>query len=277
MKTLSELLVYVDNDRCAAARLELGLELAGQHAAHLIGAYVRRPVYAARYIGTYIPADVVQVLEHDADEQECAAKDGFARVVEGRDLSVEWRTLVGQLPETLGESARTADLLVVSCRYEDEGLHRWYRPDTVVLGSGGPVLVLPPAAAYRVPGAHALIAWNGSREAARAARDALPLLAKSATITIAAIDEDETPAASADALVESLARRGLAARVMSRAQVEAVHQGDAGKTLLSLATESGMDLVVAGAYGHSRVQEIVLGGVTRHLLAHTGVALLMSH
>jgi nucleotide-binding universal stress UspA family protein len=145
----------------------------------------------------------------------------------------------------------------------------------VLFGSGGPVLFVPytnrgPLALKRIG-----IAWDGSRLAARAVRDAMPLLMAAADITVVSINEDRasTTMASAAALVEHLARHGLSARIermdADRAEIQPI--------ILSIAADAGLDLIVMGGYGHSRLQERFLGGVTRAMLHSMTVPTLMSH
>ncbi len=148
-------------------------------------------------------------------------------------------------------------------------------PQEILFEAGGPVLFMPrtfqgPFAASRVG-----ICWDGSRRAARAVRDAMPFLAQASVTKVIALNEpDESPArASSAQLVARLASDGLSAKAISltaeRANIQAA--------ILSVAADEGLDLLVMGAYGHSRLQERVLGGVTRDMLSCMTVPVLMSH
>src|SRR5206468_1617267 len=140
-----------------------------------------------------------------------------------------------------------------------------------------PVLVLPYAGRFETVGRRVLVGWNARREAARAVHDALPLLRQAESVTVLAIDpvrgahgHGEEPAAD---LALHLARHGL--------QVTARQTDSAGldpaDVLLNTAADEGADLIVVGGYGHSRVREVVLGGVTRRLLRTATVPVLISH
>jgi nucleotide-binding universal stress UspA family protein len=145
------------------------------------------------------------------------------------------------------------------------------------LATGRPVLVVPYAFERRPAGRHVMIAWNASREAARAVNDALPLLRRASHVHVVAL----SPVRSATAHGEEpgadialyLARHGVKVTV-SRDDAPEV---DTGNLLLSRAFDLSADLIVMGAWGHSRLREFVLGGVTRTLLESMTVPVLMSH
>ena len=134
------------------------------------------------------------------------------------------------------------------------------------------------------PARNVLIAWNASKEAARAVREALPLLARAEKVTLAIVDADRHPAALGDRPGEEvlawLARHGIAAEVLlaqTSGQGLLKRPGDVGESLLMLAGEHGCDLMVLGAYGHSRFRETLLGGVTRTVLESMTLPVLMAH
>ena len=149
-------------------------------------------------------------------------------------------------------------------------------PEQTMLRSGAPVLVVPYAGDFPTLGTHALIAWKDTREAARALREALPLLRGASRVELLELDEGSRAAEAAPASLHEarawLARHGIGAE----ARLEPA-AGDAGETLLSRAADLSADLLVMGAYGHARVREWVLGGATRHLLGHMTLPTLMAH
>ena len=122
-----------------------------------------------------------------------------------------------------------------------------------------------------------MVAWNGGREATRAVADALPLLARAKEVTVLVINPEDAPDTHGDVpgadIALHLARHGVNA-VATR-----IHAGDmeAANIILSRAAETGIDLLVMGAYGHSRLRELVVGGVTRSILASMTMPVLMSH
>jgi nucleotide-binding universal stress UspA family protein len=148
-------------------------------------------------------------------------------------------------------------------------------PEELALGVGRPVLVVPRYGTFPALGDHVLVAWNGSREATRAVNDAIPILQRAQKVTVLAIDPDGDPdrrIPSADMALH-LARHGINA-VAAQTRGADITVGD---VLLSYAADLGVDLIVAGGYGHTRFREMVLGGATRHLLQHMTVPVFLSH
>ncbi|MDI1267322.1 MAG: universal stress protein [bacterium] len=173
---------------------------------------------------------------------------------------------------TVGALARLYDLSIVlqpdrsSSTYDNE------IPQELLFNSGGPLLVVPYIHKGPLVTHHIGIAWDGGRLAARAVRDALPFLTGAEKVTVIAVNE-VTGEASSDQVVGHLARRGIAARV----QHLTVDRGDVQGAILSIASESNIDLLVMGGYGHSRLHERILGGVTRGMFDTMTVPVLMSH
>ena len=145
------------------------------------------------------------------------------------------------------------------------------------MDTGRPALVIPGQGATALPPRRAIIAWNGTREAARAAHDAVPLLAGAEQVTVLVVDPQSHRSAVAEepgaALARHLARHGLRteARTVSSAQ------RSVGEAVLAEAAATGAELIVMGAYGHSRLREFVFGGVTEHLLRAMPVPVLFAH
>jgi nucleotide-binding universal stress UspA family protein len=145
----------------------------------------------------------------------------------------------------------------------------------VLFNSGGPMLMIPYIQRGKLDARHIGIAWDGGRLAARAVRDAMPFLKAAEAVTVIAVNEDRTDAgeASADQLVIHLARRGIKARIERlTADRRNVHG-----TILSIAADGNIGLLVMGGFGHSRLQERILGGVTRGMFESMTVPVLMSH
>ena len=150
--------------------------------------------------------------------------------------------------------------------------------EQVLFAAGRPVLVVPHAGSFESLGRRVLVGWNASREAARAVADALPILAAAESVTVLAVDPDASPnPQGGGARRRHRAAFGAAWRDgEGRARDRADDTPDA-EVLLNKASELAADLIVVGAYGHSRLREMVLGGVTRTLLQRMTVPVLMSH
>jgi nucleotide-binding universal stress UspA family protein len=152
-----------------------------------------------------------------------------------------------------------------------------YLPEQVILGCGRPALVIPYIGPPATLGERVVVAWDASREAARAVNDALPLLERAKTVSVVTINPRQQPFGHGE---EPGADIGLhLARHDVKIEVERVvsRDIDVANTILSQVANEGADLLVMGAYGHSRLREYVLGGVTRTILAEMTVPVLMSH
>jgi nucleotide-binding universal stress UspA family protein len=189
--------------------------------------------------------------------------------------SVEGIVVEGEAATVLGSHARLADLVVLPRPDEDDlGVLGGHRIESTLLVVGRPVLLVPLAAPAATFPVKALVAWNGSREGARALTDALPLLARAKSVTVLTCGPAGNGAAAhGAAAVAYLARHGVKAGAV-HATTDDHRVGD---VILARAKKAGADLVVMGAYGRARLAEFVLGGATRAVLAKAGMCVLMSH
>jgi nucleotide-binding universal stress UspA family protein len=271
------ILVHLDSGRRCAARLDLAIALARRFEAHLVGLHaltvVRLPGYAAVEAGPR----VAEEQRRRAAEYAAEAEAAFRRAADRGGLGkAEFRSSFDDALEAATLHARYADLAVIGQPDADDGsgvdpgfAHRF------VLAAGRPVLAVPYAGEFAGVGKRCLLAWNASREATRATTDALPFLQSASHVVVTAVKPDR--AAHGDApgadIGLYLARHGVHVEV---AAIEGTAL-DAGNALLSRAADLSIDLIVMGAYGHSRVSELVLGGVTRTMLGSMTVPVLMSH
>lgn len=174
--------------------------------------------------------------------------------------------------QTIEELSRVYDMTIV---LQPDGTRSNYDneiPQHILFNSGGPMLMVPYIHKGPLDAHHVGIAWDSSRLAARAVRDAIPFLMGANAVTIITINE-EASEASSDQLAAHLGRRGIAARV----QRLTADRGNVQGAILSIAAESNMGLLVMGGYGHSRLHERILGGVTRSMFESLTVPVLMSH
>ena len=291
--TIRDLLVHVDGAPAARARLEAALALAERfEGAHVTALYlIAEPfVRASGGAGLHVPEDLLREHLAHADAEADAALAEAREAAERRGVAFEaWREVgrLDRLPTMLAHHARHADLTVVGQPDpEAGGADDVLLAEAAFMDSGRPALLVPgavataPAAAPpRLPPRRALVAWDGSREAARAVGDALPLLrlAEEGVTVLVVNDRDlsrlqgEQPGA---ALAAHLARHAIAAVVRRVASERAAGVAD---TILAQAGEERADLLVVGGYGHSRLREMVLGGVTRHLIERATLPVLFSH
>jgi nucleotide-binding universal stress UspA family protein len=190
--------------------------------------------------------------------------------------SFESRVVVDEAVDAVVRHGRCSDLVVVGQRDRDapvEGVAFDF-PQQVLLHAGVPVLVVPHAGSGPTLGQRVVVAWKDRPEAARAVRDALPLLRTAERVVLCAVAEGSAQAPAddgADTVVPWLATHGI------RVETHLEAPGDVGDRILTRAADCNADLIVSGGYGHSRLREWVLGGATRALLEHMTVPVLFSH
>lgn len=298
------LLVFVDQTHHAAARYALTAALAQAHGAHVLGLAIaadagRQPALAPGHLGGA------------RDQPEAAAAVGalllpFDHAMAAAGVSSETRLVPGPAHTALAAAARFADLVILSQHDDAEGAGKGRRfgsaglglVEATILRASRPVLVLPRRPA-RAAGSHGdpvppyasvMLAWDGSRQAAVAMVQALPLLRAARQVIVAAFRAPQLgpvtgagavgpaaiePAGLGDEMGDLLAylqRHGVAARAEMRAEPV-----DMGYAIIDLATDLHCDLIVTGGFGHSRLREMWLGGVSRTLLSASTLPLLVGH
>jgi nucleotide-binding universal stress UspA family protein len=275
--SLKDLLVIADNDSTYAARLDIALALAAEHHAHLTGLHVMPPPLTPIYVDMPIPETVEKMQRLELEDAARRAAAVFAEHAGRTTVSTEWRVAEGDIVRVASEHARYADLTVLP-----QGMDLGFAsadltnlPEELALRVGRPVLVIPRYGSFPKVGGRVLVAWNGSREVTRAVHDALPLLRRAEQVTVLSIDPDADPERrmpGADVSLH-LTRHGVTVQAATIAGADVA----VGDLLLSYAADHEIDLIVMGAYGHTRLREVVLGGATRTLLRHMTVPVLMSH
>jgi nucleotide-binding universal stress UspA family protein len=279
--SLKDILVYADTAACAASRLDVAAGLAARYQAHLTALHVSAHMYLPGYVVAELPPSVLEMhrghLKEAAERAEKLARERAKRA----GVELEWRRVDAAAADAAARArlhAHHADLIVVSQTAEGEVGGLAGGPDLVealVLGSGRPVLAVPRYGTFATVGERVLIAWTATREAARSVNDALPLLKRAKEVTVLSVNppSGEAPRIAGADIALHLARHG----VKATAATTRAEDLDVGDALLSRAADLGTDLLVMGAYGHSRTREIVLGGATRHLLQYMTIPVLMSH
>ena len=273
-----DLLVYVDATKASEARVALAAAIAKRHAAHLTGVHATSLLDAARAAGYAAFEQAYRALEKAAEERAVAAQAMFEAALVREGIAGAWRIArVAAMQEAIVH-ARYADLAIVGqIAPDNETPGSPLSPADVLLDSGRPALVVPYVGRFADVGQRVLVAWNASREAARAVHDALPLLAGAKQVTVLAINPERGLGAHGDVpaadIALHLARHGLKAEAAHTVAKDIAE----GEALLSYAADLGADLIVAGAYGHSRAREMVFGGVTRTLIREMTAPTLLSH
>lgn len=273
------ILVHVDSSPAARTRVAAAAELATRFACTLTGAFLsssRLPKYLVGDVLTPVPQDV---LEGYARERETAveaaskaAREVFAAGIP-RGVRSHWLNIDGDSDDQLIACAKRHDLVILPPQIAPAFTDHVIPAARVGMASGGPVLVLKHGG-FPIPfGKKVLIAWNESREAVRAVRDAWPLLETASEIHFLQVG------AAATRELDALMQRQLADHGCPPAQL---HVDESGDTVVEDVIRlhvgrTGADLVVLGLYGHSRLRELVMGGVSRSLLSDPPMPLIMSH
>ena len=271
--TYKTILVHVDETPRRGERLQLASALAARFDAHLVALFAlgaaRIPSYALAEAGPLIR----DIEERRRGQAARIAEQEFRDAERRGGGKSEWRISTQDAAAAVRLSARYCDLVVLGQSEPGDGLRRALAEE-VILGAGRPVLMVPYAGRFPDSGKRVLVAWNASPEAARAVTGALPLLAAAKSVEVVAFgnggDHGELPGAD---LALFLARHGVKATA-ARQDANGV---DIGSQILSRAADNDADLIVMGAYGHSRMRELALGGATRALLDSMTVPVLMAH
>ncbi len=185
---------------------------------------------------------------------------------------VEWRSCLDFPSDYVAREARAADLLVVGRQFRSEDLFRSLDPGELILKAGRPILFVPNEVTS-FPGKRIVIAWKDTREARRAVVDSLPFLEMADSVSIVEVCRDEFPS-KLDDVTSFLARHRL--NVTSR-RLQPMRDMGTTQCLLQFIRSEKVDLVIAGAYGHTRLGEWIFGGVTRSLLRESPICCLFSH
>ncbi|THD71867.1 MAG: universal stress protein [Bradyrhizobium sp.] len=279
---LRDILVHIPSERPIRPVVDAAVSLAMTHAAHLDAVSI-----GFEYTNVDLAPDggaALAALVEIECERALARANATLAVFEAEARNAGISYALQPLPSVSADAAaavsglaRLHDLTVVLQPEAGRDTFDNTVPQEILFQSGGPVLLIPYTHKGPFEPKHIGIAWDGSRLAARTLHDAMPFLTRAQAITVITVNGTEIPEipaeVSAAALVAHLARRGLTARIESMS----ADRADIQPTILSIAADTGIDLIVMGGYGHSRLNERILGGVTRGMFQSMTVPTLMSH
>ncbi len=257
---------------------EYAVSLADAFQAHLLGvAFSFEPVIPGMVMGG-IPPEFIDSQRAESDKKARAAVARFEKAAKQAGVSVETRIISSSISgaaDQFGQLARRFDLVVVGQPEGDKAAPDEVVDEGVLFESGRPVIFVPFIQKIGVKLDRVMVCWDGSRAATRAVADSIPILQKAKTVEIVLVaakgfKADEAPGVD---LAKHLARHGLQVTLKRITSPEI----DIASTILSYAADSNADMIVMGGYGHSRLREFVLGGVTRSILETMTVPALMSH
>jgi len=275
---IKDILVHLSVGGKASPAGDYAVSVAAAFESHLTGiAFLFDPIVPVSGAG-YIPADVIDTQERDNQAATRAALDRFSTAGTRAGVSVEPLTLSASFAgvgDQFGRIARRFDLSVVGQAEPESNQIAQIVAESALFESGRPVIIVPYIQKGPLKLDRVMLCWDGSRAAARAIADAMPLLAKAGRVEVVIVTnergkQDEIEGADMGA---HLARHGLDVEVKRTALGDI----DVADVLLSHAADAGVDFIVMGGYGHSRLREFVLGGVTRSILRSMTVPVLMSH
>jgi len=256
---------------------EYAISVAKAFGAHVAGiAFLYEPVIPDGTLGG-VPVDLIELQREESSKAAKSAAASFEAAAKAAAVAFETRIIdatFGGAANLLGHIARRFDLAVVAQAQREHGASEELMIEGALIESGRPIIVVPYIQKGGLTLERVVVCWDGGRTAARAIADAMPLLERAKAVDIAIVSEerknDEVTGASMN---EHLARHGIAATIKRIAKGDIAVQD----AILDYVADSGADLVVMGGYGHSRLREFILGGVTRGILTEMTVPVLMSH
>ena len=268
------LMVYVNVDHVSKTLVGVAAGLIDKFSAKLIGlsALAITPPFVAEGVVIADNASEFDIAQMKARLAEAEAK---FRAAAGADRRVEWRSALEIPTDTLIGEARCADLIVLEKGGRSIDFYSAVDGGTAILGAGRPFLVVP-GSVKSLTADHVVVGWKDTREARRAIQDALPFLHEAKRVTVIEICENDRKEAArhgVDDVVLYLARH----RIKAEGRVETQLLGPGADQIIGFAEDEEADLIVTGAYGHSRLNEWIFGGMTRDLLASSPICCLMSH
>lgn len=257
---------------------DFAISVAATLAAHLTGiAYVYDPGVPGIATG-YLPADVIEARQRDSEDAANSALERFKQAAARAGIDADAASLPANYAdagEQFGRIARRFDLAIVAQAEPGTAAVEEQIAESALFDSGRPVIMVPyiQSAPFKLD--RVMVCWDGSRAATRAIGDAMPLLARAGRIEVVSVADDpgkrhEIPGAD---MGRHLARHGLQLEVTRLSGTDI----DVADALLSRAADTGADFIVLGGFGHSRLREFLLGGVTRGILRSMTVPVLMSH
>ena len=286
--SIAKILTMLDGENHDAIDLEAARHLTASFGCHVDLLHVRRdPSYSRTHFGEGVPDEIYNKMQNHFKEREAEIADQCRQVFDDwrrangiaeaerptGDAAPSARFLdrTGNVNHIVSRFGRLADLVILKSPSLESG---WLSPagEAAIYSTGRPVLFSPSKHLHSL-GERISLFWNDTVEATRASTVALPFLARAAEVEIATIHDDHLDWENVEAFAEYLGWHGVDASIRI---IEPRHQST-GEALIDAAWEFKADLIVMGAFGHSRIRELVLGGVTRHVLKVAGRPVMMMH
>ncbi len=279
---ICDLLVAYDDSEGAQSAARFGALMAAKYGAKLTGVYVYQPEqYGGSSLQRWIPQDVMgrmrEAEEQAARDIETHFRDVLAAV--GFAGETDFIILKGQPSVLVPRISRYFDLTLFGQFYTHDDVHAAaLAPSTVLLRTGKPILVVPRGYQVRPLKETAMVSWDASRSAARALTDAMQILETKNRLDVVHLESDRSdwePPSADHTIIDHLKRHGINAQLVSLPTSGG--RGGMGATLLEYAVQQDPDVLVMGAYGRGKFGNVIFGSMTKHVLAHMSVPVLLSH
>ena len=274
------ILLHLDHSSGCKNRLETAFALAKKYDALITGLFVVPDYVVPSYVEAQISVDLITDVTEKALARARETLTDYEKMADDAGARMEAHVLEGQVIPILREHTKYADLLMLGQDQPDDPDNASYGLADALLFEGAcPCIVVPHSGKLAVPGKRVLLTWNASRESARALREAMPILSGAEEVVVLSSEPDDADVEiarghpHADELARFLESHGIESVSSGIADLD-VSTSDA---ILGQAAEMNADLIVMGAYGHARLREIILGGVTRDLLKQSPVPLFLAH
>jgi nucleotide-binding universal stress UspA family protein len=275
---IKDLVVNLGGSGTTDVTADYAISMAKAYGAHIVGvAFIYEPVIPGSLLGG-IPTDLIEVQREENAKAAKTAVANFEAAAKSAGVSAETRLLdasIAGASDLFGRIARRFDIAVVGQAPREQGVSEELLIEGALFGSGRPVIVVPQLQSQPLKLDKVMVCWDGSRPAARAIGDAVPMLERAKAIEIVVVtgERDKSGEITGANMKRHLARHGINVEIKRIAAGSA----DVQTAILAHAADSGADFIVMGGYGHSRLREFILGGVTRSILKSMPVPVLMSH
>lgn len=252
--------------------------------AHHVGLHIipRTATIYSGYPGVdyQVPVEVIERQEEKFRKRASATETVFREHSGQSKISSEWRcvqSVYGALADDISDHSICSDLVVIGLEVEQDNKSWTELPASIAIQTGRPVLAIPNPAKIKPIGKRVMVAWNDTREAARAAFDAIPLILSAESVTVLAIEPETDTGRPKIASGEEIALALVRHAIKAEANTVDHPKRSVGKEIVARVEDDECDLLVMGCYGHSRFRESLLGGATRRLLKRMPVPVLFSH
>ena len=283
-----DLLVHVDFSEGAVSRIDFAMHLARKHEAHLTALLVAEDRFAlgrklkSAEMGLVPAAEFEKFRQRqtrELNDEVANLKSSCAAIAERLGVQHEWQYVEGRPRDVFAQQARYADAFIIGQEAPSTEIagHMYSFAEEMLFSTGRPLLYIPASGSFPKAGTHVLVAWNSSRFAARAVADALPILELAERVTVLSINSEDYGNVGMSRPMSSIVQHLKRHCGLVELKSVELKTGNIGLEILRQSAQLDADLVVAGGYGHPRLWEKMLGGVTRDLLSNMDVPLLMSH